>query len=414
VATSGMKFTHSAHISPTPKPEAGKRPAMLAMLTAGLAIGFMGMYFTVTRPMSKRMQMVESNLSLMQTEMHQLVGTRDALWKTNDLLTGLRQQQRQLAEAEQSLVSMRQMKNEVLSLASEQQSAMQTLQGMKSMQATLIKNQSSMDQSRKALASIAMLQKNMVKLGESAITAQAEIVTAQKTMNEMEKLTTRMVSQSENIASADLVIDSVDELSASLVQREEPLTHSKSIVSQMASLQDSLMQQTKMMPAAEETVQKMTALEDRLAGHDQEVAMQAASNLEKMMMFQKELSAGSEHITAAIQTVELMEGFQSQIEDQASMLSGMRRDLMEITFLESTVKQTLQVLKPLIQLSDLKRMSNTEVREAARVILDRRIADSRSHKSVAPTRVAEKTIESPKMTPAPVKEQLVPNPTDLD
>ncbi len=414
MATTGMKFTHSAHISPTPKPEASQRPAMLAMLTAGLAIGFMGMYFTVTRPMSMRMQMVESNLSLMQTEMHQLVGTRDALWKTNDLLTGLRQQQRQLAEAEQSLVSMRRMKNDVISLAADHETAMQTLQGMETMQAALIENQSRIDQAEKALASMAMLQKNVAMLGESAMAVQKEIVAAKKTVDAMEMLTTRIADQSENIASADLVIDSVDELSASLMQREEPLSHSKKIVNQMASLQESLKAQAEMMPAAEEAVQKMAALESSLAGHDQTVAMQAASNLKEMMKFQKELSAGSEHITAAIQTVELMEGFQSQIEEQASMLSGMRRDLMEITFLESTVKQTLQVLKPLIQLSDLKRMSDTEIREAARVILDRRIADARSRKGIAPTKMAEKTIESPKMTPAPAEQQRVPDPTDLE
>ncbi len=389
---------------------------MIAMLSAGLAIGFMGMYFTITRPMSLRMQMVESNLSLMQTEMHQLVGTRDDLWKTNDLLTGLRQQQRQLAEAEQSLVAIRQMKNEVIALATEHQTAMNTLQGMESMQATLIKNQSSIDQSRKALASMAMLQENVVKLGSSAMSRQSEIVAAAETMNEMEKLTTRMVNQKEIVASADAVIDSVDELSASLMQREEPLSHSKSIVKQIASLQNSLMHQAEAMPAAEQTVQKMTDLENKLAGHDQEVAMQAASNLKEMMQFQDELSMSSDRITAAIQTVELMEGFHEQIEKQASTLAGMRRDLMEITFLESTVNQTLQVLKPLIQLSDLKRMSDTEIREAARVILDRRIADSRSRKGVAPTRVAEQTIESPKMDPqpAPVEEQLVPDPTDIE
>ncbi len=414
MATTGMKFTHSAHISPTPKPGTGNRSAMLAMLTAGLAIGFMGMYFTVTRPMSMRMQMVESNLSLMQTEMHQLVGTRDSLWKTNDLLTGLRQQQRQLAEAEQSLVSIRQMKNEVLSLSEDYELAMQTLKGMEAMQAALIKNQSGVGQSRQALESLAMLQKNMIELGKAAETARKDIVVAEKTMDQMEKLTARMVNQSENIASAGQVIDSVDELSASLIQREEPLTHSKSIVNEMAALQESLKEQAEMIPAAEQTLQKMAALENSLASHDQTVAMQAANNLREMMKFQKELSTGSDQITSAIQTVELMEGFQAQMEKQASMLSGMRRDLMEITFLDSTIKQTLQVLKPLIQLSDLKRMSDTEIREAARVILDRRIADSRSRKGHAPTKVAKKPIDSPKMTPAPTEEQLVPNPTDLE
>ena len=416
MAISGMKFTHSAHISPQPKPEVSQRPAMWAMLSVGLAVGFMGMYLTITRPMSMRMQMVESNMSVMQTEMNQLVGTRDDLWKTNDLLTGLRHQQRQLAEAKQSLVAVRDMKNAIVSLADNHQLAMQSIEGMESMQIALMETQNSMKKSNEAIASMAMLQKSVVQLGSGAKARQAEMMTANKMMNEMEKLAARMVNQKEMVANADAVIDSVDELAASLMQREEPLAHSKTIVTQIASLQDTLVQRDEMLASSEKTVQKMADLERSLADMDQQAAMQASMNLKQMMAFQEEFSRGSERITAAIETVELMEEFQVELEMQADKISKMRRDLTEITFLESTVNQTLKVLKPLVQLSDLKRMSDPEIREAARVILDRRIADSRSRKSMNATRIAEQPIDSPKMSPVqtPKQEQLVPNPTDLE
>lgn len=414
MATSGMKFTHSAHIMPKLKPEAA-RPATWAMLSAGLAIGFMGMYFSVTRPMSQRMQMVESNLSLMQTEMHQLVGTRDDLWKTNDLLTGLRQQQRQLVEAEQSLVAVRHMKNEVLSLAGNYQTAMQTIEEMETLQTALIDNQSRMPQTHEAIASMTMLQKSVVKLGSSAQARQTEIAAATKTVSQMEKLTSRMISQKETVAAADAVIDSVNAMASSLTKQEKALSHSKTIVDQMATLHGNLAKQGELMPASEATVQKMVAFEMKLANSNQEVAIKAASNLKELIQFQEDLSVGGEQITAAIQTIELLEGFQSEIAIQTGALSKMRRDLMEITFLESTVKQTLQVLKPLIQLSDLRRMNDAEIREAARVILDRRMVDSRSNKEQAPTKVARKNIDSPKITPgtALTEEQVVPTPSDI-
>ena len=411
-----MKFTHSAHIMPKAKPVDNNRPVMWGMLTAGLAIGFMGMYFSVTRPMSMRMQMVESNLSLMQAEMHQLVGTRDNIWKTNDLLTGLRQQQRQLAEVEQSLVAIKQVNNEVIALSSNHELAMRTIHEVETLQTALIENKSSMAQSREVIANIAMLQQSVVKLGSSAQSQQSGIVAATKALSDVEKLTSRVISQKELIAQADTVIDSVDELSSLLIQQEEPLSASKNVVTDMAALQGDLVRQGEMIPVSLDTVQKMASLETALAGRDQATVMQAASNLKEMMKFQDELSAGGQRITDAIQTIELLEGFQAEIEIQTGLLSKMRRDLMEITFLESTVNQTLLVLKPLIQLSDLRRMSNTEIREAARVILDRRTADSRSDKNRTPEKIAERKIESPKISTegTSTQEQVVPAPTDLE
>ena len=412
-----MKFTHSAHIMPRPKPPESNRPAMWGMLTAGLAIGFMGMYFSVTRPMSQRMQMVESNLSLIQAEMHQLVGTRDDIWKTNDLLTGLRQQQRQLVEAEQALVAIREMKNEIVSLTDNHEMAMQTIQKVEMMQTALIESQSQIPKSEAAIAQMDELQKSVVKVGSSAQSQQSNIIAASQVMDKMEKMTSRIVKQKETIAVADAVVDSVDTLSSSLVQQKEMLTESGTIVTQIATLQNDLGKQGEKMAASQATVQQMKELESTLANSDQKAAMVASQNLKQMMNFQDELSTSGQRISSAIQTIELLEGFQTEIATQTGLLSKMRRDLMEISFLESTVNQTLQVLKPLIQLSDLRRMSDSEVREAARVILDRRIADSRSHDRLGPTKSAIRKIESPKLSTenAPSeKEQIVPTPTDLE
>jgi hypothetical protein len=46
--------------------------------------------------------------------------------------------------------------------------------------------------------------------------------------------------------------------------------------------------------------------------------------------------------------------------------------LMDIAMMESTVGKIAQFLEPLTEISSLRRMGQTEIREVARVILDRR------------------------------------------
>lgn len=413
----GIKFTHAAHIAPKIKPKSATSH-MWGMLTAGLACGFLGMYFTVTQPMASRMQLLETDIALMQTEMHQLVGTRDDLWKTNDLLTGLRQQQRQLAEAQQALASIRHMRNDLVALMDQHELAMSSLTQVAGLQASLIGNHADLVQSREAVTRIETLQQDLVALGTAAEEQQGSIAMANQTLDRVEALASKAMQQEESLAMASSVIDTVDRLTGSLMAREEPLAMSAAVVRQVESLQDQLQLQAEQLPRAAATLEQMTALENQLASRDPALTKQAQENLAALTHLGRELSTGTARIASAVQTIELLEDFQTEVTSQAEALTNMRRDLMEITFLESTVKQTLQVLKPLIQLTDMRRMSDAEVREAARVIIDRRIADSRLRKEIeANTRMAERDIPTPRVSPredGTIEERQVPPPSDIE
>lgn len=53
-------------------------------------------------------------------------------------------------------------------------------------------------------------------------------------------------------------------------------------------------------------------------------------------------------------------------------LAGLRRALVDIAMMETTVGKVARVLEPLTEISSLRRMGQTEIRAAARSILDAR------------------------------------------
>ena len=84
------------------------------------------------------------------------------------------------------------------------------------------------------------------------------------------------------------------------------------------------------------------------------------------------LSEQSVEVAAAIQNLEIMEDFQTEVASHVKSLETLRRTLVDIAMMESTVGRVAQMIAPLSEIGNLRRLSETEVRDAARIILDRR------------------------------------------
>ena len=68
-----------------------------------------------------------------------------------------------------------------------------------------------------------------------------------------------------------------------------------------------------------------------------------------------------------------MDDFRTEVAAHVKSLDTLRRTLMDIAMMESTLGRVAQVVEPLTQIGNLRRLGEEEVREAARVILDRRM-----------------------------------------
>ena len=104
-----------------------------------------------------------------------------------------------------------------------------------------------------------------------------------------------------------------------------------------------------------------------------------------------------------MQNLEILSDFQDELAEQIRQLGGMRQNLMEIVMLESTIGRVAKIIEPLVQIGNVRRLSDTELRDAARVILEKRGA----------TRTASKADAEQHLLDTPAEDDKVPMPVEL-
>ena len=126
----------------------------------------------------------------------------------------------------------------------------------------------------------------------------------------------------------------------------------------------------------------------------------AATNLNGLIAMKDKVIGQTEDISEAIQTLEILADFSEEFETRISSLGQLRQSLMEIVLLETTITRVTRALEPMTQLGNIRRLNDSELRDAARTILEQRqtrISQKQDH----PTAQVEST-------PGPV-----PTPVDL-
>ena len=97
------------------------------------------------------------------------------------------------------------------------------------------------------------------------------------------------------------------------------------------------------------------------------------------------------------------------------MLGDMRKSLLDIVLMESTIRKVVTVLEPLSELYNVRRMGKSELREAARTVIENR-SSRIAKRSTESTRTASgnlKLDELKAFTSEQPVDVLVPMPRDI-
>ena len=97
-------------------------------------------------------------------------------------------------------------------------------------------------------------------------------------------------------------------------------------------------------------------------------------NLDGLLTIQTTLVAQTRNLADAIQTLEVLSGFREELNAQIQALAGVRHDLVELSLMETSLAKVARIMKPLVELGNIRRLSDEELRHAARSILDGRTA----------------------------------------
>ena len=283
------------------------------------------------------------------------------------------------------------------SLEKESESATAALTSLDQLSAVQKRIIASRQQTEDAFGQVADLE----RLRDAVLSGSGQTEVADNTLNGMLALQKRVIAASNGYEKASTSIASLAELTQQLVDSDEKLQLASKKFDEFVGLQnrmiaaaDAFEKADMSFASAQESASKLTALKDQILstadGIDVAegnartlVAMNdalngglnlkvAAVNLDEMIRLQNSLSEQTDQVASAVQTLEILDDFQDEVSTHVRALTGLRRTLVELAMMESTVGRVAQVMAPLTELSSLRRMGESEIREAARVIIDRR------------------------------------------
>ncbi|MGV2334571.1 MAG UNVERIFIED_CONTAM: hypothetical protein LVR18_10815 [Planctomycetaceae bacterium] len=209
-----------------------------------------------------------------------------------------------------------------------------------------------------------------------------------------------VIAESDEVAIAAEKFNQFVGLRDSVVAASENLPQAAAGIQGLADLRTSVLGASEQLQASLDNARQLNELNAMLSGETERIAT-AQRNLQALLTIQQQLASATEQVTAAVQNFEILNEFQAEVSMHIRSLESLRRTLLEIAMMETTLGRVARTIEPLTQIGNLRRLGDEEVREAARVILDRRTnrysqADAASGSSSDSETVTEGEVPTPR------------------
>ncbi len=404
----------------------GFRSFMWICMVMSLAVVFFGMQLMMVGPLKGRLDGIQARLEESEGNMKKLVAGRDTVWKTNNLLTSIEEQASHIQKVQKSFAEIQSLRGNIQREAESSAVAMAALDRMSAVQDRLVASQQQTQQATVQVTRLDDLLTTIIHGGENAeiaansmdgiVALQSRIIAASNNYEKASEgianladLTQRMVAQSEELKAASSRFDEFVSLANAIKAEPTDLESAKTTVAALNSLKDQLVASGETLEVAQQNTRTLVAMNETLSGSLK--LDESRKNLDSLVALGTTLSSQSEHVAEAIQNLEIMDDFRTELAGHVKSLEGVRRTMMEIAMMESTLGRVAQVVEPLTQIGNLRRLSDDEMREAARVILDRRITRFSQSDSQPETGAADSSNKA-QSTATTTQEELVPLPPE--
>jgi len=316
--------------------------SMWGMLGLGLAIGLIGMNLVIANPLIQRIDQMQRDIAALQRNFNTLAAAGEGLAETNSLLSGLSAQQRQIAEARKSLDQIRDLHNTLLSRRTQTEVARQGAE-------------------------------RLIALQDQILDQRELTLPAQQALDRSADIRRQVIESLPQVESAATAVQSASELHGRIVRDLSDLAGMQSTVQGLIDLKSLVMNQGTDVEVARNKYQDILNLYSRIVEPGLDLDL-ATRSLGQLLELKNRLVKETDGVIGAVQTLEILGDFQEEFSQRVNSLRTMHQDLMQIVMMETTIGRVVKALEPILQLGDLRRLSESEVREAARTILDRRSA----------------------------------------
>ena len=389
--------------------EAAKPYRMLFGGLVGLGLGWTILQFTVTRPLTREVVGLQSELSDLTARMDQLVAVRDVAYQAQDLLSALEAQRQTLAAAHESLTAIRVLRGEIEQESRRTADAVAAVQQFSELQSSVVATGRDAVASQDAVQKIAELNARLAALEPRVEASLAGAVRSDEVVTRFDQLQQKLIDSTAELTQAEGVVASTLELHRTLADAAPATETAAAHTQELVTLSTTLNSVNSVgLTAAHQHAADLLALHDMLSNADALRLPEAERNLQSMMETQTALAGSTPYVVTAAENLDLLCEFQSELAIQLQSVEELRRDLIEITLLKETVARVQETMRPLADLSNLRRLDPADVRALAREILDRRTAqlptvNSRAALPLQPVSAPSSAIELPVPTPVEVQ-----------
>jgi hypothetical protein len=160
-------------------------------------------------------------------------------------------------------------------------------------------------------------------------------------------------------------------LKTRLVESLTDIQTARTAAGEFVALLDQIAASAEKQEAARVQANKMIVLQEDLAAQAGDVG-DAIHGLDSLVRIKEKVLEQTPQIADAVQNLELLSDFRVEMAEQVRALAGMRQVLVDFVMLETSIGRVARLLEPLSQIANVRRLSDQEMREAARAILDQR------------------------------------------
>ena len=408
------------------------------MLVTGLFVGLVGMQFTVVAPLNGRLKLVTGRLNTIEDQLDKVVGVRGQVSRTNSLLSNLRRQSSQFDAAHQALNDMRSFRLDVEAEGQRIRTTLPVIGEIADLHDAVTARAEANAEALRALEQVAELQ-------GAIVAGQPRTQAAAAALQEVASFKQRVIDEQQDLAVARTVLDEFNGLKqqllglkSRLLEESTGIVEAANHLNQLVVLKDTLNLQSGDLDLARDSTDHLIALKDEIVirggnvgqarqratqlleigselAQNADDAKQAQANLQTLVALQNRLKNQTSDVAAAVQNLEILADFQVEFERHLATLEGMRRSMVEVVMLESTIGRVVRVLQPLVQIANLRRLNDGEVREAARLILERRSAQAeRAAGRIAERPQSKSTVQDAVDVEQDSADGLVPLPAETE
>jgi hypothetical protein len=316
----------------------------------GVVIGFMIVYLIVAQPMFAQLDQMQSRMVALDADVQTLVGARNEAWETGNLLSDLKSLKRQLGDARATIREIRELRQEILEESKHTAAASEALRSLAKLQEFALDQQDLTGPAARSLEQLAQIQKRLVAEHAGTPRAEETLADLDRVRHDLEDLLSLKTQLARNGADVGTAVSTADEL---------------------LSLKEQIVTRGQDTETARTNANRLFILKEELNALGKDLP-DAATSLDRLLDIKDKLMDQTPAVADAVQNLEILTDFQEAFGEQIRSLARFREELVQIVLMEGTLGRVAKLLEPLAQIANVRRLSERELREAARSILENR------------------------------------------